>query len=478
MDPGTCIPPRGTADPDAVSVGQDALRVFIRAFLRLVLSSYFRRVYVRDAALVPATGPLLLVANHPNSLVDPALLIHVLERPIHFGARHGLFKTPLGPVLRALGAIPLVRAHDDQRAMRQNLKSIETYVRLLGDGRATAIFPEGLSQDSLHLAPVKNGAARIALAAEAASDFGLKLRIVPVGLQFEPRRRFRGDAFVRFGKPFGIRDLAVLHAEHPKRAVRELTARIGMALSDLALHVDRVTRTDMVDRLTEIYFQRVLKTGLLGTGGSGLHGELRYRIAACMNYFERTEPGVVEDVERSLRRYERLRVAAGVGSRLIEEPARLLPGVLAPAQAAVEVAIGFPVALAGAITGGPPYAATRCIARRLAIRRRHPPSLSLLHILIGSVAFPLYYGAEFFGMWYWLTLRQAVTVTILLPPLGLFALAYVRRVRKLAVHVSGRVASWLKLEEVARVRAAQSDLLTLLDEIRRRYRREVFEIEQ
>ena len=77
-----------------------------------------------------------------------------------------------------------------------------------------------------------------------------------------------------------------------------------------------------------------------------------------------------------------------------------------------------------------------------------------------------------------LTLRQTVILAVLLAPLGLFTLIYARRVRKLAVHVSGRMASWMKLDDVARVREAQADLLNLMDGIRHRYQREVFGIDE
>lgn len=452
------------------------MRPLVRIFLRVAFRFYFRRVYVRDRQLVPGGGPVLLVANHPNSLVDPALLIHILDRPVYFGGRHGLFDTPLGPVLRALGVIPLVRARDDPGAMRQNLAAIDTYVRLLGEGKATAIFPEGVSQDSPHMAPVKNGAARIALGAEARGNFNLGLRILPVGLQFQPRRRFRGEAFVRFGEPFSVRDLQSLYALRPREAIHELTRRIGEAMRALAFHVDETDRLWLVDRLSDVYFQRVRRTGLIGTGRSGLLGELRYRMAACLNYFLETDPTVVAEVERALGHYDRLRKAAGIRSRLVEEPAGLLPGALAPLQAAAEMVLGSVPALAGILTSGVPYVVTRSLARRLALGRRHLPSLSILHILIGAVAFPAFWSLIAIPAFRLLTPSQALLVTLLLPPLGLFALAWVRRVRKLSVHVSGRLALWLRLEDVTRVRQAQRDLLELMDQVRLRYQREVFDI--
>jgi hypothetical protein len=213
------------------------------------------------------------------------------------------------------------------------------------------------------------------------------------------------------------------------------------------------------------------------TGRDGLRGELRYRIAACINYFSRTDEAVVRGVERSLGRYDRLREAAGVERRLIEEPAYLLPGPLAPIQAGLECALGIVPALFGGLTGGVPYVVTRGLARRLVLRSRHPPSLSLLHILIGAVAFPLFWGSVLFMVWRAGGVQAAAVLAVLLVPSGLFTLFFVRRVGKLAVHVSGRLASLMRLGETARVRQAQSELMLEMDSVRARYIREVFEPE-
>ena len=67
---------------------------------------------------------------------------------------------------------------------------------------------------------MKSGASRIALQAEAKCDFNLDLRIVPVGLQLEPRRRFRGDAYLRFGEPYGVGDLSRVFQEKRSAAFR------------------------------------------------------------------------------------------------------------------------------------------------------------------------------------------------------------------------------------------------------------------
>ena len=86
------------------------VRFLLKEFLRLAFSAYYRSIQIQGLDSLPRRGSVLLVANHPNSLLDPAVLIHVLSRPIYFGAKHTLFTSPLRPFLKAFGVIPLVRA--------------------------------------------------------------------------------------------------------------------------------------------------------------------------------------------------------------------------------------------------------------------------------------------------------------------------------------------------------------------------------
>ena len=449
------------------------LRPVIKGVLRVAFRVYYRSIRVQGMERFPPTGPVLLVANHPSSLLDPAVLVYLLSRPVHFGAKHTLFKGPFGAVLEAFGAIPLVRAQDDRRAMRRNLEAFERYAELLREGRVTAIFPEGLTQDDPHLSPVKTGAARIALQAEDGADFTLQLTVVPVGLQFEPRRRFRADAFVRFGEPFTISDLAPLHAEARRRAVQALTDRIDVALKGVAYHIESTEQIPLVERLTDVYFRRAGHTGIAGVKGRGLRGELLQKMAACLNHYAEADPESVADVERALARYEGLREAAGIDRRLLEEPSRLLPGPLAPVQAAAEAILGLVPALFGFLTGAIPYFAAKRFAERASARDSNVAALSFRQILAGAVAFPLVYGLEI--AWVWQSFGGIATIAfgVLLIPTGLFSRVWTRRMRKLSVHLGGRLAAWLKLDAVARVREAQDQLLQLMERMRGRYRTEV-----
>jgi hypothetical protein len=65
---------------------------WLRSLARLALSFYYEEVEVHGAAQVPSVGPLLILANHQISLVDPLLLAHAVPRQLRFLAKAPLFR--------------------------------------------------------------------------------------------------------------------------------------------------------------------------------------------------------------------------------------------------------------------------------------------------------------------------------------------------------------------------------------------------
>jgi len=85
---------------------------------------------------VPASGGLVVAANHISNL-DPPILGVALPRPVFYMAKVELFAIPvLGPLIRRLNAFPVDRAAGGTAALRASL-------RLLKQGRCVVVFPEG-----------------------------------------------------------------------------------------------------------------------------------------------------------------------------------------------------------------------------------------------------------------------------------------------------------------------------------------------
>src|SRR3989442_69726 len=85
----------------------------IRALARLLLGLFYRRIEVVGSEHIPARGPVIITANHHNSLVDPMLVMMAAPRPLVILAAAPLFRNPLiGPFLRLVGALPVLRRQE------------------------------------------------------------------------------------------------------------------------------------------------------------------------------------------------------------------------------------------------------------------------------------------------------------------------------------------------------------------------------
>jgi 1-acyl-sn-glycerol-3-phosphate acyltransferase len=113
-----------------------------RPWLRGGLDFFFADIESVGEQQIPQQGPVIFVATHPNSVIDPLVLGTRVGRPIHFLARSGLFAGRLAKTaLSAGGAIPVYRAQDG--AMAGNDTMFEAVYGLLAGGGWLGTFPEG-----------------------------------------------------------------------------------------------------------------------------------------------------------------------------------------------------------------------------------------------------------------------------------------------------------------------------------------------
>lgn len=170
-------------------------------FLTLVSRVFFRRIEVTGLENLPS-GAVILIGNHPNSLLDPLLIATTVRRPLAFAAKAPLFaQFGIGWVVKNAGGVPIQRRMDNEGQPVDNSSAFSALDAVLERGEAFGIFPEGVSNPGPELAPLKTGAARIALGAAAR---GVQTSVVPVGLTYWTRERMRGRVLVHYGAPIAI----------------------------------------------------------------------------------------------------------------------------------------------------------------------------------------------------------------------------------------------------------------------------------
>jgi 1-acyl-sn-glycerol-3-phosphate acyltransferase len=128
---------------------------FSRLILQPCFHAYFR---MRRSGMehVPASGPVILAANH-RSFLDPFVIGTLTRRPVYYVAKKELFLHPLaGWLMSRLGAFPIDRGAGDVQAM-------DTARAILERGDCVVIFPEGTRTRPGPLGAPHRGVGRLAL---------------------------------------------------------------------------------------------------------------------------------------------------------------------------------------------------------------------------------------------------------------------------------------------------------------------------
>lgn len=423
---------------------------------RLAAFTYYRVRY--SGGTVPARGPVLVVANHPNSLLDPMMVVAAARRPLRFLAKAPLFgDRKVGWLVRGSGAIPVYRRSDDPGQVERNAEMFRAVHAALGAGDAVALFPEGLSHSEPSLAPLRTGAARIALG--AASQMQSAFPIVPVGLVFRRKDVFRSDALVLVGRPVPWDDLAP-RGDDDAEAVRLLTARLDEALRQQTVNLESWRDEPLVATALRIWeaeraepfdpAERVARSRVV----TSILAEVRRR--------EDTDGlALAADVNRHARRLARL------GLRPSDLTARV-GATRAMAWAATRLPLVMPLwaalALAGWILFVLPYRLTGTVVARFPL---DTDTRSTWKLMVGAVV----YAA-------WVVLLAAVASVIWSPWTGLLVFAVVPLVGVAGLLVRERwrgswrdARAWLMLRTrrslVDALRTAQQDLAARLDQLYR-----------
>ena len=360
-----------------------------RALLRLGMYGFFRRIHVRAKSRIPVEGPVLFVSNHTNAFVDPLLVLTSVRRKVTLTAKSTLVKNPLlWAVIRALDMILLHRPRDRDAGAdpRENVSALAEAVRRLRAGEALYVFPEGVSHSDPGMRRFRTGAARV-VADYLEDPTAPELMIVPVGLHFTRKDRWRSEAVALVGDPVGarawIRERAGVDATAgsdegpPQIDVRALTLDMQAWVEALTINFGSEEERDLILRADRLFAYRP-KGPAPADRPEGLDAE------AWVDRVHKLQGGA-----HVLRTQDplRFRSLAGRAEALTDEMDRL--GVEAlevglPMNAArvalfvvreVEVLlVGAPLALWGWVTHLAPLALTRRLVATLSTDEDHPAS--------------------------------------------------------------------------------------------------------
>ncbi|TYZ11411.1 glycerol acyltransferase [Hymenobacter lutimineralis] len=448
----------------------------MKPLVQVALRVFFRQLEVRNPKRLQMPGPLLIVGNHPNTLMDPLVVAINRRDPIAFLAKSTFFQNPIVKAIMESGnSIPIYRRQDvetgaekltpEQLAAQNEAIFGRCYDYF--DRRGTImIFPEGSSIQERRLRPLKTGAARIALGAEARRGFQLGLQILPVGINYFDPQRFRSDAFLNVGPPIQVADYAAQYQQDPEAAADALTEEIRQRM-EVRLVITRDAAEDELSQQVERTFGSHLNPD---DDPNTLYDnfQLSRTVQQGILYFEQHDPTRLAEVRGQLSAYlQELRQLGLTDEALDASRQRTGNRLSRAAEATLRLVLGFPLYLYGAINNYLPYKLPSMVARRAT---KDAEFVAPIMLVTGMLTFSLGYVLQtmlvhhFTQDWRWTTLYA-----LSLAPTGFYALSYwnnlaarLRRLRALRLLQKQRP----RMEQLHQRR---SRILQLLNEAREAY---------
>jgi len=198
-------------------------------------------------------GPVIIIANHPNTLMDAWIIGHVCKQPIHYMAKSTFFSSPMKKrLLTSLNMIPINRRTDGNVEGISNTDSFEACYKILEEGKTLVIFPEGNSFPERKLRELKSGTARIALEAERRNGGKLNLKIIPVGIYYSQAEKFRSSVMVTVGQSIGVTELVPEFQTNSSLAAKKLTEKFRIHLERVLVTAENADQEAMIETLFQL----------------------------------------------------------------------------------------------------------------------------------------------------------------------------------------------------------------------------------
>jgi len=214
---------------------------------------FYRKIIILGRENINPDDHLIFSANHQNALMDALAVLFTHKGQPVFLARADIFKRKLiATILYFLKILPVYRIRDGYSTLKANDEIFLKTIDVLKHKNGLVILPEGDHVGFRRLRQLKKGICRVAFQADEATDFSLKIKIIPIGIEYSNYTRFRQVLTVVYGKPIEVSEYCLLYRENHEKALNELRTRISSEMKRLMVHIESEDDYEAIDELRSI----------------------------------------------------------------------------------------------------------------------------------------------------------------------------------------------------------------------------------
>lgn len=211
---------------------------------------FYRKVIVLGTENIMTDDPVIFAPNHQNALMDALAVLFTHKGQPVFLARADIFKRKsIAAILYFLKILPVYRIRDGFSSVKGNDEIFVKTIDVLKNKNGLVILPEGDHAGFRRLRQLKKGICRVAFQSDEATGFTLKIKIIPVGLDFSNYSRFRQVLTVAYGKPIEVSEYYDSYKISPERALNELRSRLSDEMKGIMIHIESEEDYEAIDEL-------------------------------------------------------------------------------------------------------------------------------------------------------------------------------------------------------------------------------------
>jgi 1-acyl-sn-glycerol-3-phosphate acyltransferase len=214
---------------------------------------FYRKIIVMGRENINHDHHLIFAPNHQNALMDALAVLFTHKGQPVFLARADIFrKKAIANFLYFIKILPVYRIRDGFSAVKANDEIFHKTVDVLKNRNGLVILPEGDHAGFRRLRQLKKGICRVAFQADEATGFKLKIKIIPVGIEYSNYGRLRQVLTVVYGKPIEVSEYHQLYIDSPEKALNVLRDRLSTEIKKVMVHIESEDDYEAIDELRSI----------------------------------------------------------------------------------------------------------------------------------------------------------------------------------------------------------------------------------